>query len=160
MSSFDDIPPSSPDSPFAKRVASFVVIPVREPGVDSNASSRPVTPGIETSFSQDNLSKAVDVLNKYKNDEDKKMFTLGSSDSLDSLSSDTGDTAEFMTPRRGLGRELLVLDPIRERGESKIYANDTDKIEIHPSLEDTSTPVVTDINPPNMVGSQEQEGNK
>lgn len=132
MSSFDDIPPSSPDSPFAKRVASFVVIPVKEPGIDSTASSVPASPSTkESTLSQENLSKAVDVLNKYKSDEEKVLFTVGSADSLDSISPEPGDAVEFLSPRR-------ELDPIRERGESKIYANDIDKVEINPSPEDAS----------------------
>lgn len=153
MSSFDDIPPSSPDSPFAKRVASFVVIPVKEPGMDSTASSIPASPSTkESTLSQENLSKAVDVLNKYKRDEDKILFTVGSVDSLDSLSPEPGDDVEFLSPRR-------ELDPIRERGESKIYANDIDKTEINPSPEEATKSDVSDIHSP-KTDTQNQEGNK
>lgn len=154
MSSFDDIPPSSPDSPFAKRVASFVVIPVKEPGVDSAASSIPASPSTkESTLSQENLSKAVDVLNKYKKDEEKIMFTVGSTDSLDSISPEPGEAVEFLSPKR-------ELDPIRERGESKIYANDIDKIEINPSPEEASKSAMNDTHLPNKTDTQNQEGNK
>lgn len=141
MSSFDDIPPRSPDSPFAKRVDKFVVIPVHAPEMDSNENSISPSPTHSPSISpfttkdpeQDNLIKAVDKLNKYKKDEDKKMFTVGSADSLDSFAGDLSEPSEFLTPRRGVSREPDMLDPIRERGESKLYANDTDKTEIQPS---------------------------
>lgn len=158
MSSFDDIPPSSPDSPFAKRVASFVVIPVKEPGVESTESSSPAAPSTkDSSPSQEDLSKAVNDLNKQKKDE-KIMFTVGSADSLDSISSDPLDGIELLSPRRGVSREPDMLDPIRERGESKLYVNDTDKIEIHPSPEDASRSDATDS--PDKTDAQGQDGNK
>ncbi|XP_063843205.1 cationic amino acid transporter 3-like isoform X2 [Scylla paramamosain] len=128
MSSFDDIPPRSPDSPFARRVASFVVIPVHEPGMeDSDENS--ITPSPSPSpTTKDNVFQ--DTLSKK---EDKRMFILGSSESLDKLAGEGSETSEFLSTRRMVSRELEVLDPIRERGESKLYANGADKREIQPS---------------------------
>ena len=148
MSSFDDIPPSSPDSPFAKRVASFVVIPVHEPGLDStdnsltpSSLSPSPSPSASPIISEDNLFQAVDKLNKYKKDEDKKIFTVGSSESLDNIVGETGETSEFLSPRRMVSREPDMLDPIRERGESKLYVT-----EVHPSQEEANKVTVMDTN--------------
>lgn len=128
MSSFDDIPPRSPDSPFARRVASFVVIPVHEPGTD-NSDENSVTPSPSPSPTpKDNVLQ-----DSVSQKEDKKMFVVGSSESLDKLGGESIETSEFPSPRRVVSRELEVLDPIRERGESKLYANEADKTEIQPS---------------------------
>ncbi|XP_045108340.1 cationic amino acid transporter 3-like isoform X2 [Portunus trituberculatus] len=127
MSSFDDIPPRSPDSPFARRIASFVVIPVHEPEMEnSDENSFIPSPSPSLTFNdnafQDALSKKED-----------KMFILGSSESLDKLAGEGNEASEFLNTRRMVSRELEVLDPIRERGESKLYANGADKTEIQPS---------------------------
>nr|XP_053655566.1 cationic amino acid transporter 2-like [Cherax quadricarinatus] len=105
-SSFDGIPPSSPDSPFARRLGNkFVIIPVKEPEADSDTDSINHMSFIESIVSDkqepytENTDEEDTLMNeatsKLENDsklsseiqkgnKEPKMFTIGSDDSLDS----------------------------------------------------------------------------
>lgn len=145
MSSFDDIPPSSPDSPLARHLNKFIIIPVHEPDSDSDASVQASPRGSV----QDPLMNELMARFKGQGDkspenddkDDKKLFYVGSDDSLESALAGadsnsfvtnlpsptiTSQTREF---KRVLTKDSMLdgLDTIRERGESKIFASEEDK---------------------------------
>ncbi|XP_042203606.1 cationic amino acid transporter 3-like isoform X2 [Homarus americanus] len=188
-SSFDGIPPSSPDSPFARRLGNkFVIIPVKEPGSSSdNDSSNQVSPLVsplgdkkdpflEQTDAQKTLMNEINSKlkgysemaasedQKEENNE-RKMFTVGSDDSLESVLSGasfgsfiddlpsptiTSPTREF---KKVFSKGSLLsegLDTIRERGESKIFSGDEEKIEIKDSISEKS--VETNSVAENLLG--------
>ncbi|XP_047501241.1 uncharacterized protein LOC125047168 [Penaeus chinensis] len=145
MSSFDDIPPSSPDSPLARHLDKFIIIPVHEPDSDSDVSVQASPRGSV----QDPLMN--ELMARFKDQEgnkspendkdDKKLFYVGSEDSLENALAGadsnsfvtnlpsptiTSQTREF---KRVLTKDSMLdgLDTIRERGESKIFASEEDK---------------------------------
>ncbi|XP_076044114.1 uncharacterized protein LOC143027072 isoform X2 [Oratosquilla oratoria] len=178
MYSFDDIPPSSPDSPLARRVGNkFTIIPVRDPDKEwdsdsSNFNSPSVTPvaikkPLTRSFSQPDMIKElqkklasrevkdipkvsetpaveesktepVNVVADNDDDDDdslEKALERTTSDSwITSMPSPviTSQTREF---KRILSKEnILSLDPIRERGESKIVLDEEDRVRLANTL--------------------------
>ncbi|XP_071552250.1 uncharacterized protein [Panulirus ornatus] len=106
MSSFDDIPPSSPDSPLARRLGNkFVIIPVNERRADSdNDSSSQISPRVSPlatkempETQQETLMNELISKLGFQSELDTKdvteeenrkhlMFTVASDDSLDSAS--------------------------------------------------------------------------
>ncbi|ROT80005.1 Low affinity cationic amino acid transporter 2 [Penaeus vannamei] len=145
MSSFDDIPPSSPDSPLARHLNKFIIIPVHEPDSDSDASAQ----ASPRESLQDPLMKELTARFKAKegdnspeiDKDDKKLFYVGSDDSLESAMAGTDSnsfvanlpsptiTAQTREFKRVLTKDSMLdgLDTIRERGESKIFASEEDK---------------------------------
>lgn len=173
MSSFDDIPPSSPDSPFARRLGNkFIIIPVQEPGRDSDYNSSSQVSPMKTPFafkklpdtenpsSQDVLmnellaklgkhSKSADSADQEEESKSQKpLFTVGSNDSLEGMTKGTDSnifryemasltvTGQSRDFKKTFSRDsmLEVLDPIRERGESKILPYEDEKREIQTSV--------------------------
>ncbi|XP_063597840.1 cationic amino acid transporter 2-like isoform X2 [Penaeus indicus] len=145
MSSFDDIPPSSPDSPLARHLNKFIIIPVHEPDSDSDVSVQASPRGsVQDPLMNELMARFKDQEgNKSpENDKDgKKLFYVGSEDSLENALAGadsnnfvtnlpsptiTSQTREF---KRVLTKDSMLdgLDTIRERGESKIFASEEDK---------------------------------
>nr|XP_045612293.1 high affinity cationic amino acid transporter 1-like isoform X2 [Procambarus clarkii] len=106
-SSFDGIPPSSPDSPHARRLGNkFVIIPVKEPGTDSDndsinlVSSQASLLDDEQESHAQNIDEQNVLMNElvlklenhselsasdiHKGEKPHKIFTIGSDDSLES----------------------------------------------------------------------------
>ncbi|XP_042892590.1 uncharacterized protein LOC122266776 isoform X2 [Penaeus japonicus] len=146
MSSFDDIPPSSPDSPLARRLGNkFIIIPVHEPDSDSDTSAQ-ASPreSVQDPLMNELMARLKKQdSNKIPEDDkdDKTLFYVGSDDSLESALAGTesssfvtnlpsptitGQTREF---KRVLTKDSILdgLDTIRERGESKIFTSEEDK---------------------------------
>lgn len=153
MSSFDSIPPSSPDSPFAKRVNDFIVIPVQEPALPSDSGSDEELEGGErkTSTTKSPLPTSVMLELKQKlssvgsqegddaalpsstSDSGRKDAAKATSSSLDELKGGEKDhlitglpEPVIVAPTRELrpNSKQFELDTIRERGESRVLAGD------------------------------------
>ncbi|XP_066952359.1 high affinity cationic amino acid transporter 1-like [Macrobrachium rosenbergii] len=140
-SSFDEIPPSSADSPLARRVDKFFIIPVKEPDQsDSDSSPLPSPSPSNRSGGQDALMN--ELRSRIKNlqdsedareDEDStdsKIVHAGSQDSLEKLGSSSDRPVSPVREYKRLGSKEMSflgegLDTIRERGESSISVEDT-----------------------------------
>ena len=147
MSSFEFIPPSSPDSPGAQRFNNFVVIPVQEPSItqhdDDSGNSEPED---EEKQAYDNVM--IDLhkkLNAISADEpsdnsnsNKEVGTKGLSNGLpgsDGSNAVSSGDASITVPQAVIvsqtrefqsviKKDTLELTPIRERGESKLVAGE------------------------------------
>ncbi|KAK4311748.1 hypothetical protein Pmani_016779 [Petrolisthes manimaculis] len=132
MSSFDDIPPSSPDSPFARSIGNkFTIIPVQEPrvvngmgesvsgsGLDiDNDSSAPTTPhsGVMISTSSDSPSQLMSqLLSKLPGDEEEEMAENQGSPNLSKPLFSLGST-ESLTNISSADKAILVSDEAGSR---------------------------------------------
>ncbi|XP_064107774.1 high affinity cationic amino acid transporter 1-like [Macrobrachium nipponense] len=144
-SSFDEIPPSSADSPLARRVDKFFIIPVKEPDLsDSDSSPLPSPSPSSSSKGQDALMSELksriknlqesENTKKEEDSTDSKIVHAGSQDTLEKVGSSSDPPASpAVSPVREykrLGSKEMSflgegLDTIRERGESSISVEDT-----------------------------------
>ncbi|KAK3855873.1 hypothetical protein Pcinc_037753 [Petrolisthes cinctipes] len=149
MSSFDDIPPSSPDSPFARSIGNkFTIIPVQEPRVVNgmkesfggsgfdidNDSSAPTTPhsGMMISTSSDSPSQLMSqLLSKLPGDEEQDLAENQGSPNLSKPLFSLGST-ESLTNISSADKAVLVSDEAGSRDlkrnssrESRLEVMDT-----------------------------------
>ncbi|KAK7073297.1 High affinity cationic amino acid transporter 1 [Halocaridina rubra] len=120
-SSFDLIPPSPLDSPLARRIDKFFIIPVKEPSLPGS-DSNPQTKTEVKAANDENLNEEVQPK--------RNMFYVGSEDSLENLAlPEDSQLSDYSREVKRLSNKetflsLEGLDTIRERGESKVTIDD------------------------------------
>ncbi|XP_068234714.1 high affinity cationic amino acid transporter 1-like [Palaemon carinicauda] len=144
-SSFDEIPPSSADSPLARRVDKFFIIPVKEPDLsDSDSSPLPSPSPSNRPEGQDALMTELRDRFKFLQNSEKEEteHSIGNNnirpaESEESLKKQGSSSDLSESPAVGHVREYKRLgskdmfflgeglDTIRERGESSINVEDT-----------------------------------